>query len=75
MSMVLRFVDDNFNVREDFIKYIHCKEGLSGQNLASVILKGLEELTLNVSDCRGQGYDGAGAVSGHINGCSAHICV
>ena len=73
MSMVLCFVDDNFNVREDFIKYIHCKEGLSGQNLASVILKGLEELTLDVSDCRGQGYDGAGAVSDHINGSSAHI--
>ena len=24
-------------------------------------------------DCRGQGYDGAGAVAGHINGLSAHI--
>lgn len=23
--------------------------------------------------CRGQGYDGPGSVSGHINGLSAHI--
>ena len=25
-------------------------------------------------NCRGQGYDRAAAVSGHINGLSAHIC-
>ena len=73
MSLVLRFVDDNYNIREDFIRFIHCKEGLSGVNLASVILKGLEELSLDISNCRGQGYDDAGAVSGHINGCSSHI--
>ena len=74
MSLVLRFVDDNFNIREEFLRFIHCKEGLSGKDLASVILKCLnEDLTLNIQDCRGQGYDGAGAVSGCINGLSTRI--
>ena len=27
----------------------------------------------NIDECRGQGYDGAGAVAGRINGLSSHI--
>ena len=73
MSLVLRFVDNELNIREDFIKFLHCRWGLTGADLAAVILKALADLSLNIEDCRGQGYDGAGAVSGHINGLSAHI--
>ena len=73
MSLVLRFFDSNLNIREDLIKFIHCKWGLAGADLAAVILKALADLSLNIEDCRGQGYDGAGAVVGHINGLSAHI--
>ena len=71
MSLVLRFVDSNLNIREDFIKFIHCKWGLAGADLAAVILKALADLSLNIEYCRAQGYDGA--VAGHINGLSAHI--
>ena len=39
--------------------------GLSGKNLAKLILEGLDNLTLPIDNCRGQGYDGAGAVAGH----------
>ena len=73
MSLVLQFVDNELNIREDFIKFLHCRWGLTGADLAAVILKALADLFLNIEDCRGQGYDGAGAVSGHINGLSAHI--
>lgn len=73
MSFVLRFVDRNMNIREDFIAFQHCKWGLDGAGLAALVLQTLTNLTLNVQDCRGQGYDGAGAVAGHINGLSAHI--
>ena len=73
MSLVLRFVDDNQNIREDFVRFLHCKWGLSGADLASVILNALTDLSLNISDCRGQGYDGAGAVAGHTRGLSARI--
>ena len=33
----------------------------------------MQELNLSIDDCRGQAYDGAGSVAGHINGLSAHI--
>ncbi|XP_046844762.1 52 kDa repressor of the inhibitor of the protein kinase-like [Xenia sp. Carnegie-2017] len=74
MSLVLRFVDEEFNIREEFFRFIHCSEDMSGKDLASVILKCLnEELNLNIQDCRGQGYDGTGAVAGCINGLAARI--
>ena len=73
MALVLRFVDEENNIREDFIRFIHCKDGLSGEKLAKVITTTIDNLSLDIKHCRGQGYDGAGAVAGHVNGCSAHI--
>jgi hypothetical protein len=73
MSLVLRFVDADMNIREEFIAFLQCKWGLSGAQLAKRILEALSDLTLSIDDCRGQGYDGAGSVAGHVNGLSAHI--
>ena len=73
MSLILQFVDSNLNIREDFIKFIHYKWGLSGEDLATVVSKTLADLSQNIEACRGQGYDGAGAVPCHINGLAAHI--
>ena len=73
MSLVLRFVDSEMNVREEFISFLQCKWGLTGANLAKLILEALDNLTLSIENCRGQGYDGAGAVAGQINGLAAHI--
>ena len=73
MSLVLRFVDINMNIREEFIAFLQCRWGLSGEQLAKLIVDALNELTLSIDNCRGQGYDGAGAVAGHINGLSANI--
>ena len=33
LSLVIRFVDENYNIREEFLRFIHCSEGLSGQAL------------------------------------------
>ena len=71
MSLVLRFVDKEINIREEFIAFLYCKWRLSGAQLCRQILDALKDLTLSIEDCRGQGYDGAGP--GHINGLSAHI--
>ena len=71
MAFVLRFVDEENNIREDFIRFIHCKDGLTGEKLAKVITSIIDNFSLGIKYCRGQGYDGA--VAGHINGCSAHI--
>ncbi|CAB4029058.1 52 kDa repressor of the inhibitor of the kinase-like, partial [Paramuricea clavata] len=73
MSLVLRFVDIDINIREEFIAFLQCRWGLTGEQLAKLILEALNNLTLSIDDCRGQGYDGAGAVAGHINGLSANI--
>ena len=47
---------------------------MSGKTLAEIVLGGLISLALDIRNCRGQSYDGAAAVSGHIDGLSAHIC-
>ncbi|XP_057299418.1 52 kDa repressor of the inhibitor of the protein kinase-like [Hydractinia symbiolongicarpus] len=74
MALILRYVDSTCEIKEDFIRFLHCSEGLSGADLFSTIMKCLkEDLGLDIMDCRGQGYDGAGSVSGHINGLSSHI--
>ena len=71
MAIVLRYVDEEYNIREEFIRFVHCSEGLSGKDLSVVLLNCIQELNLDIMNCRGQGYDGAGSVSGYINGLSA----
>ena len=39
-----------------------------------LLFKALINLDSDIRNCRGQGYDGAADVSGHINGLSAHLC-
>ena len=73
MALVLCFVDEENNIREDFIRFIHCKDGLTGEKLAKVIIIIIDNLSFDIKYCRGQRYDGAAAVAGHINGCYAHI--
>ena len=73
MSLVLRFVDKDGEIREEFLVFLHCELGLTGIALAETILTEIGNLTLDINNCRGQGYDGAASVSGQINGLSAHI--
>ena len=54
--------------------FLHCDLGLSGKALSETVLSGLINLGLDIRNCCRQGYDGAAAVSRHINGLSAHIC-
>ena len=72
MALVLRYVDADFNIQENFVKFIHLKSGLSGEQLSKNILDAIADLGLDIQDCRGQGYDGAGAMAGIKNGCAAH---
>ena len=73
LSLVLRFVDKDGEIREEFLGFLYCELGLTGKALAETILTEIGNLTLDINNCRGQGYDGAASVSGHINGLSAHI--
>ena len=74
LSLVIRYGDSDCVIREEFLGFLHCDLGLSGKALAETVLGGLIDLGLDIRNCCGQGYDGAAAVSGHINGLSAHIC-
>ena len=43
--------------------------------MPETVLSGLINLGLDIKNCRGEGYNGAVAVSRHINGLSAHIFI
>ena len=73
LSLVLRFVDKDGEIREEFLGFLHCELGLTGKALAETILIEIGNLTLDINNCRGQGYDGTASVSGHINGLLARI--
>ena len=72
LSLVLRYVDSSLDFLEEFVGFIHLRDGLTGKAISDAILK-MSDLGLDIMNCRGQGYDGAGSVSGHKNGASAHI--
>jgi hypothetical protein len=61
------------DIREEFIAFLQCKWGLSGENLAKPLLEVLNDLDLPIENCRGQGYDGAGSVAGCVKGLAAQI--
>ena len=69
---MLRYDENDNNIREDFVQFIHCDQGLSGSDLFEVILKEISYLGLDIYNCKGQGPV-AGAVSGNTKGLSAHI--
>jgi len=73
LSLVLRFIDCSSNILEEFVGFIHLRDGLTGKAISDAILKKVSDLGLDIMNCRGQGYDGAGSVAGYKNGASAHI--
>ena len=73
MSVVIRFVDRTLTIREEFLGFVPCELGLSGEAIADSIMKFVEKLGLNIEFCRGQGYDGAGNMAGRVSGAAARI--
>ena len=73
MAFVVRFVDASSSIREEFLDFLYCSDGTSGAALSQLILENLKKLDLDIMKCRGQGYDGAGNMSGEYNGCAAKI--
>lgn len=73
LSLVLRFVDHVGEIKEQFIEFLSCKDGVTGEALSSTILSNLQRYGLDLNFLRGQGYDGAGAMAGRISGVAARI--
>ena len=62
LSLVLRFVDKTDVVREEFISFLLCEFGTTGEALSKIIITPLSKYALGVQYCRGQSYDGAGNI-------------
>ncbi|XP_065658564.1 52 kDa repressor of the inhibitor of the protein kinase-like [Hydra vulgaris] len=73
LSLVIRFVDSKFDIREEFISFLHCTNGVTGEGLFDILLKSISDFSLDIMNCRGQSYDGAGAMAGHTKGLSSRI--
>ena len=73
LSIVLRFVDDKMDVREEFMGFVECKTGVTGEALAGTILDILDEWKLDKQNLCGQAYDGAGSMAGATKGVAARI--
>ena len=74
MPLIIRFVDQKGEIQERFIKFIHCDTGLSGKALMEKVVHCItQELKLEMKNCRGQCYDGAGNMAGKFSGLSSRI--
>ena len=73
MSLVIRFVDESSTNRESFLGFVRCSDDLSGKGISEKILASEEDHGLDMSLCRGQGYDGAGNMAGKIRGAATRI--
>jgi hypothetical protein len=72
VSLTFRIVSKEGEVVELFAGFV-TTEALTGKGLAQVVKDFLTKLRLDLGMCRGQGYDGAAAMSGRMNGCQAVI--
>ena len=64
---------DNGDISTNFVNSIYCKSGLTGKDLFNEDPEALSSFDLDLQNCHGQRYDGAGVVSGLINGLPALI--
>ena len=72
VSIVIRYVDSEKRIREEFLGFVTV-ERITGKALAAALLSWLKEHNINVSFCRGQGYDGAFNMSSGTVGVQALI--
>jgi len=61
------------NIREEFLDFITV-ERITGEALATAILTRLSTWGIDVSNCRGQGYDGASNMASSRVGVQGRIC-
>lgn len=76
MTFILRFVQcesgKGATIREVFAGYFNVDD-TTGSGLLNAFLKRLEELGLDIQDCRGQGCDNGSHMRGKIQGVQARV--
>lgn len=73
MPIVVRYMDEANDIREDFLSFVECEHGTTGAQLADLIETTCHSLGLDMNLCRGQGYDGAGNMAGVCSGAATII--
>ena len=73
MSFAIRFVDNSCQIREEFISFLECESGTSGQEHYLKIVNVIRDLGLEISNLRGQVYDRAGNMTEKKSGVSSRI--
>ena len=73
LSVMIRFLDSTKTVREEFVRFYLCEDGRTEAAINDLIIGAVADLGLSMDDCRGQCYDGAGNMSGRLNGASPLI--
>ena len=70
MSFVMWYVDKSCQIREEFIQFLEWESGASGQEIYLKIDNvETRNLGLEISNLRGQCYDGAGNMTGKKKWC------
>ena len=72
MAICVRFVGNDYCVREEFIGFIGL-EKVDAESISVAIIEYLKKCDLNLNNLRGQGYDGASVMCGHVNGVSTRM--
>ncbi|KAL7870428.1 hypothetical protein SRHO_G00079250 [Serrasalmus rhombeus] len=72
LTFIFRFVNNDGHVVERFLAFEPI-ENHSGDSLAECVVAMVENLGLDLSNCRGQSYDNASNMSGKYNGVQAHL--
>ena len=72
LCVTIRWVDNSLQIHETPLELIHVPK-TDSETLTSVIKDCLIRLALPIGQCRGQAYDGAANMSGHIRGVAARI--
>ena len=72
LALCLRFVDENCDIREEFVSFVKL-DRVRAQDIANSIISTIEGLGLSLNELRGQGYDGASNMSGEKSGVQKRI--
>ena len=72
LAVVIRTVNEQGHVKERLLEYIEL-ESIRGKAVSEAVVDCLTKHGLELSGIRAQTYDGAANLSGHLNGCQAHI--
>ena len=63
-----RYVDEALDIKERFVKFVYCRDGITGEAISTYLRTELRSLGLDLTKCRGQAYDGAGNMVGRYIG-------